>query len=132
MADLNYFVILIAAVVSMALGMIWYSQRAFGAHWAKLQGISKEEMEAGSKEGMGLTILTGFLLQVVVAGAFNYTLNVSGINPYCVALLFAIGVMFPVMADGSLWEKRPWGIFWINFSYRLVSLLVTALIFSIA
>src|SRR3989344_1849673 len=39
--DVNYVAVLVASIVSMIVGFIWYSKRVFGGKWMKNVGLVK-------------------------------------------------------------------------------------------
>lgn len=43
--NVNYLPIVVAAVVSMVLGGLWYSPLLFGKIWMNLQGLKMSDME---------------------------------------------------------------------------------------
>ena len=48
--DVNWFIVIAAAVAGMALGFIWYMPQVFGDKWIALSGLkpkNKDEEEAG-------------------------------------------------------------------------------------
>ncbi len=73
--SVNYLAVVVAAVISFVLGMIWHGP-LFAKTWAAARGITPEQMEAGKKEmprfmaliaaallvtAWGLAVLAGYL-----------------------------------------------------------------------
>ncbi len=42
--DINYWAVLVAAVVSMVIGALWYSPVLFGKLWMKYSGLSDKKL----------------------------------------------------------------------------------------
>lgn len=42
MPDVNYLAVLVSAIASMVLGMIWYNPSVFGNTWMKLSKLSEK------------------------------------------------------------------------------------------
>lgn len=48
--EVNYVAILLASIVSMVLGFLWYSPMVLGKQWMKEKKISPESMKKSQKE----------------------------------------------------------------------------------
>jgi polyferredoxin len=68
--EVNYLAVLVATVVTMVLGFLWYSPVLFGHAWAKLRNVKMEEMSGGGPLTYILTALTAlggsFILALVL------------------------------------------------------------------
>lgn len=59
----NYLHLLIAAIIPMALGMLWYHRSLFGKAWMKEAGITEESAKQANMAVMlGLTFVVSFVL----------------------------------------------------------------------
>lgn len=120
--------ILLAALVDMAIGFLWYSNFAFGKVWRKLTGITPEKFAAGKKEMpkiMGLTfvaaLVTGYILTV-----FAQKMGMAG-NPFAGLIMgfwAGIGLVMATQLPDYLYSKRPIELFWINAGYQAVAVTV--------
>jgi hypothetical protein len=65
--EINYLAVLVAALVSMVIGGLWYSPLLFGNIWMKLSGITQKDVEKAKKQGMmksmGKRVNSGFFLR---------------------------------------------------------------------
>src|SRR3990167_2032248 len=75
--DINWAAVIIATVVNMVIGGMWYAKSGFGKQWAKLTGRKMEEMTGGAS-GYGIA-LVGALVQswifahfIVYAGSTSF------------------------------------------------------------
>lgn len=64
--QINYNAVLLAAVINMAIGALWYSDFMFGNIWRGAVGLSKDDM-AGPVRTMALTALMSLLLAFFMA-----------------------------------------------------------------
>jgi len=46
--EMNVYAILVAAIVPMVLGFIWYNPILFGNVWMRESGITEEKMKSGN------------------------------------------------------------------------------------
>jgi Protein of unknown function (DUF1761) len=65
--EMNWMALIVAALSTLAVGMIWYSDAVFGKIWIKEAGLNREEMK---KDNMlkifGLTILYSLMITMIV------------------------------------------------------------------
>lgn len=131
LTELNWLAIGISVIAGMAVGFWWYSKPAFGNMWLKLNNISDEEVEAAKGKSMHKELLCGLIIQFILVGSYNFIIWATGINPYCIAALVVIGFIAPMLAVASNWEKRPWGLFWINLGHWVVVFAIVSIIFGL-
>jgi len=131
MAALNWWAILVSAVVMHLLGWLWYG-KLFMKQWMALSG---DKMEDGSKKDGNKAMLWGFvavLIMNIVLGMFiSAASTTAGFTIWCGALLGAtiwLGFIACTMINMVLYERKPMQLFWINSLYYLVALVISGLI----
>jgi hypothetical protein len=137
--DLNYIVAVIAAIVSMGLGFLWYSQFAFGKRFMKETGMTQESMDEymknGGKQKMAKTYALVFLFSVITAvivSALFYSPIIIGLWGYILMAFFLwLGFSFPVALNHVFFGKDTVVLMAITSGYQLVSLVFTALVVGI-
>jgi len=65
---MNFFAILIAALVPMVLGFIWYHPKVLGTVWMKASGMTEEKAKQGN---MALKFGLSFLFSLMIAFILN-------------------------------------------------------------
>lgn len=120
--------IVIAAVVSFAVGALWYGP-VFGGYWMKLMGFTPESMKAmPMTPAKAMTI--GFLSQLVFAFVLANNIAYSGIASAGTAMVYAafvwLGYYATTTLGGYLWEGKSFKLVAFNMAYQLVGLLATA------
>ena len=121
--DINWLAIVVAALVNMAIGSVWYSKSLFGKEWAKLTGRKLQDMSGG---GTGYVVAAvGALLQ---AWIFAHFVRYAGSDTFWKGLVtgFWLWVAFVavVAAVHLVFEGRSWMLWKINAGYFLVVLLI--------
>lgn len=143
--EFNFIAILVAAVVPMVLGFIWYNPALFGNTWMRESGMTEEKMKSGN---MGVIFGVSFLLAILLS-FFTQFLTIHQMGPLGLvdgnpdaalasykafmsdygsahrtfthgALHGAMaGVFFvlPVMATNGLFERKSWKHIFINVGY---------------
>jgi len=130
--SINILGAIIAAILSMGLGFLWYSQTLFGARWIREMKLSGDEMQG---EGMKKQLIWGFAGELVIALVFSFMMGVVGVFTIGQALSLGfwlwLGFMLPIMLGSVLWERKSVTLLFINSSYRLVAMLLIGIILSI-
>lgn len=135
---INYWAVLGAVIVAVALGMVWYGP-LFGRQWMRTVGISHEEMERAKEKGMqgmwrtyALMILGTLVMAYVLAHVLAYAMAFTGEEGteagISGAISIWIGFVAPVIMGNVLWDGRPWKYWFIVSGYYLVSLILMGVI----
>ncbi len=126
----NYLAVLVAAIVSMVIGFLWYGP-LFGKPWMREMGMSKEKMDAAMKKDMGksygLMFVGSLVMSYVLAHATIFAgtyLGVTGVSAGLMSGLWNwLGFVAPVTLGSVLWEGKSWKLWFLNNGYYLVTLL---------
>jgi hypothetical protein len=133
--EVNYFAVLVAAIVSMIAGFVWYHPAVLGKPWMKLSGHSADSLKAEQKK-MGkyyglsfiLALISAYVLyhvMVMSENFFGYPMVQTGITS---AFWMWLGFIMPVQATDQIFGKKNWKLFGINTGYQLVALLLMGLV----
>lgn len=133
--EVNFLSVLLAAVASMVVGFLYYSEAVVGKSWMKAQGLTKADVEKGKKT-MGpyyglsfvLALISAYVLFHVMAMSENfyeYDRVMTGITS---AFWMWLGFIMPVQATSEIFGKKKWNLFGINTGYQLVSLLTMGVV----
>lgn len=137
--EVNYLAVLVAAVVSMVVGFLWYGPMLFGKQWAKLRGFSVGDMKKAQKE-MGkwyavsfvLSLITAYVLSHVMALSVNFFHYSDLMTGLTTAFWMWLGFVMPVQATATIFsDKRNWTLFGIDTGYQLASLLVMGVVLAV-
>lgn len=136
MLDINFFAVIVVAIISMALGFLWYSPMLFGKQWMQTLGKTKEQMEADMKgSSMGKTYAAMFVAALItpaVMSVFIKRLGISGTLSglklgFALWLGFTLTVQLSTMLFGHRSRKR----LVIETAYSLVNLLIMGVILTL-
>lgn len=118
--DLNYFAVAVAALSTFLIGGVWYSPVLFSGAWARLAGLSEDELRSGSQ----LKIFGGALVLALIMSV-NLALFIgpnAGIGFGTFAGLAAgLGWVAAAMGVTYLFERRPLRLLLINGGYHVVA-----------
>lgn len=128
--EVNYLTVVLAGVVSMVVGFLWYSPMLLGKPWMEAMGMSEETLKKGQKE-MGkyyglsfvVALITAYVLSHVMGlstNFFHYSKLTTGLTT---AFWMWLGFIMPVQLTSEIFGGKRWKLFGINTAYQLVSML---------
>lgn len=135
MVPINYWAVVVCALVSVGLGFAWYGP-LFGKSWLALAGITPDKIAAAKAKNMqplyGLALVGSLVMSYVLAHALVFSsayMSVSGVSAGLqVGFWNWLGFIAPVTLSSVLWEGKPWKLWLLNNGYYLVSLLLMGVI----
>ncbi len=133
--SINYWAVLVAAVVQMVVGSLWFSPLCFAKQWMASLGMNMADMDAAKNKGMAKTYLAAFVSSLVMAYVLAhfayYTLSTNVADGLQLGFWVWLGFAATVLFGAVLWEKKSLAWFYITASYYLVSLLISGVILSV-
>jgi hypothetical protein len=127
-ADINYLLVLLAAIVGMITGAAWYSPLLFGNEWQKFSGISPEDQEKTKQKGTGkyyaiqfcATLLTSYILAKLVCLLHATSFGDGAI----IGFWLWLGLAVPVLLSSVLWERKSVLVYLIDIGHYLAILVL--------
>src|SRR3989344_1455744 len=135
----NNVAVLVAAIVSMVLGAVWFSPQMFGKQWMKLamkkmmppkmgkQAIAamKEEMQKGMMKGYALGFITTLIAAYVLALLVAWIPGTAGVALDGAMVGFWVWLFVAAVAFSSyIWEKEPLQLYLLKIGHVLVTFVV--------
>ena len=131
MQTVNFWAVLVAAIVNMVVGSLWYGP-LFGKMWKDLMGFTEESMKNIMKLTPAYSMCMGLITALVMAyvlGHFSLLTNASGLDgAWQLAFYVWLGFTATISAGGFIWEGKPFKLFILNISGQLVSLFLMAIV----
>lgn len=128
--DLNYLAILVAGIVPMIVGAVWYGP-LFGKRWLALMETTEEAIA----EGFNPLKTYGVSFLFAIASAFGLAILLDGfsgpLHGAHAALVAVIAFVIPVSHQSVAFEQRKSGLAVLNVAYNLVALLGQAILLSV-
>ncbi|MEK7570392.1 MAG: DUF1761 domain-containing protein [Patescibacteria group bacterium] len=125
MPDVNLLHVLVAGVVAMVLGGLWYSPVLFAKTWAKLANINEE----AAKKEAPMAYLKMFVTALISAYVLAVFVGFAGAATFgegaMIGLWLWLGFIFTVTMSSVIFEKRSWKLWLINNGYQLVLMLIS-------
>lgn len=132
--SVNLLPVVAGAIASMVVGFFWYSGAFLGKPWSKMMGLSADKLKK-SQKGMGpmyfLSLVGAFVMAWVLSKAMAWTGFTTTDKALFLGFELWLGFIAPVQMTEVIFGGKKWGLFAINTSYQLASVLVMAVILSV-
>ena len=129
---INYIAVIVATVVSVVTGALWYSPALFAKKWMALVGKTEEELKKG---GMGKAYAFVFLGALVQSYALAHlvkfmqsTTIIAGVHT---GFLVWLGFVVTSNSGSTIFEGRPKELYFINMGFYFVVLLINGAILAV-
>ncbi|UPT71595.1 MAG: DUF1761 domain-containing protein [Flavobacterium sp. JAD_PAG50586_2] len=148
----NIYAILVAALVTLVIGFVWYNPKVFGTIWMKETGMTDEKArQSNMLKVFGLTIFYSLMLSLIMPALVIHQMGALGMiggdptlaKPSYEAFLADYGMAFrtfkhgalhgfmsglfialPITAINGLFEQKSWKYILINAGYWIVSMTI--------
>ncbi len=121
--DIHWLAVIVAAVINMVVGMVWYSKMVFGKEWMKLTGRKMEEMSGGGI-GYGVAAVGALVQSWILVHFITYAGDMTFWKGLVTGFWLWLGFVAITMAVNIVFEGRSWMLWKINAGYFLVVLLI--------
>src|SRR5512138_103341 len=118
----NYLAVLIAALINIFLGFLWYSPAMFAKAWITSIGKTPEEISSGSS---GIYYVINTVASLILAYVLALFIHYAGANTALFGAecgIFAwLGFVVTSLLPGYMFEKRSFKTYFIFIGYQLIS-----------
>ncbi len=122
----NYLAVLVAAIVGMVVGFIWYSPKVFGKMWMKLSGVNPKDKPDK------INMVWAFISQLVMAYVLALFVQAGNLNASLqTSLLIWLGFIGTITLGSVLWQGKSWKLWFLNNAHNVVSIMVMAAIIAV-
>jgi hypothetical protein len=121
--DVHWLAVIVAAVVNMVVGSVWYSKGLFGKEWSKLTGRKLEDMGDGGK-GYGIAAAGALVQSYILAHFVVYAESSTFADGLVTGFWLWLGFIGITTAVGYSFEGRSWKLWKIVAGYSLIVLLI--------
>ena len=126
---MNWWAIIVAAIVYMALGAVWYSPMLFGNAWMKGIGKTKEQLTAGlSPLSYVWALVLSFLAAYGIARICVWAQRGTVWDGIVVGLLAGTCFVLSSMGVNDIFEQRSRQLSFINVLYHIAGFILIGII----
>jgi hypothetical protein len=122
--EMNWIAIVVAGVVSMALGALWFSPLMFVKPWTAMR-VDKAPMSGSASPMLYVITAVGTL---VTAITLDWLIGLAGAKSLAggaiIGLYAGLGFVAPAILSDNLFNERPFKLYLIVAGFPVVALLV--------
>jgi uncharacterized protein DUF1761 len=122
--EMNWIAIVVAGVVSMALGALWFSPLMFAKPWTAMR-VDKAPMSGSASPMLYVITAIGTL---VSAMTLDWLIGLAGATSLAggaiIGLYAGLGFVAPAILSDNLFNERPFKLYLIVAGFPVVALLV--------
>ena len=133
--SINWVAVVVATVVHMVLGGLWFSPVLFGNPWIKLMGMTPKRVEECKKKGgkaMALmavfSLVMSSVLVFMLAHVANYLGPLSWMHGLVIGVLLWAGFLNTVKISGLLFHSQKFKLYLIETAYELATVVLMAMV----
>jgi len=127
---INLWAALVAGLINMVVGAIWYAPAVFGKIWARELGM-KMDKPMGDK-GMGMsyfiTLLGALVMGYVTALLLGYGGAATATDGLMLGLWIWFGFAVTIPLNDVVFGKKTWTLYFLNAAYYLVILVINSIL----
>jgi hypothetical protein len=118
--SINYLAVIVAALSSFIIGWIWYGP-LFGKSWMRLHGFTEKDLKEGTLS-MPVIMIVNYIATALAALAIAMFIGPEANAGFGIfaGLMIAVFWIGTSRLNDVLYERKPWGLFFINVGYTLI------------
>ncbi len=122
-SSINYLSVIVAALSSFVVGMLWYSPVLFGKVWMAENGFTDEDMQGGN---MLRTYGAAFVLGLIIATNLDLFLGPNATFAWGMGAGALAGIGWVAASIGTmyLFERKSLTLYFVNAGYHAVNFIV--------
>lgn len=127
-ALVNWFAVIAATALAMALGFLWYHPAVFGKAWMNELGKTQEQLgKPGPKYGL---MVVGAFVEATVLALFIKALGAPVLaNSATIGLWIAVGFVATTFLAEALFSGKSLRLYLINVGYYTLTLVLMGALF---
>jgi len=130
--SINLLAVLLAAVLNMVLGALWYSPVLFAKPWIASIGKTEDEIKKSSPGFIyAINTIGNLVLAYVLAHFIDYAQATTVVQGAQAGFWVWLGFLVPVLLTVYMFEMRSIKLYFIFISYQLIALVLEGIILAI-
>ena len=122
--EINLAAVVVAWIVHIVLGLLWFQPKLFGNEWSKLTGQDLKPASAWIVPG----IIGHLLMILILVFLIKLTNAENGLSGVLIGLMAWIGFIVPMEIGELIWEKNPFRLFLLRIGNQLLGIAVSGYI----
>ena len=148
--EMNFIAIVVAALIPLVIGAVWYNPKVFGIAWMRASGVTEEQMKSGNMAVIfGVSLVLSFMLAFSVNGMVVHQVSAQQLaftNPDAETFkafmeefgnvhrsfghgalhgaIAGVFVVLPLLGINALFERKSFKYIFINVGYWTLTLAI--------
>jgi hypothetical protein len=135
MTHVNALAAVVAAILTMVLGAVWYSPVLFAKQWVAAQGHTPEALAQMKGKGMVRVYTVSFICYLVMAHVVallaSYTQAATFAQGLWLGFLLWLGFAATIGLTGHMFSSKPIAAWVIDAGYQLAYLLIMGVVLAL-
>jgi len=119
---INIWAVIVAALIRLVVGAIWYSPVAFGPVWQKTVGITQDKMMAAMPRAIAVDAVGSLIMSFILLHAVTYAGANTLLLGAAVGALNWLGFVAVVLIATNVYEQKPMRGAYIGAGFNLVAM----------
>ncbi len=128
---INWLAVIVAAIIRMVVGTIWYSPIGFVKPWQMLTGVTPEKMQAGLGKAIGVDAVMSLVMAFILLHAVTYAGATSLVLGVAVGALSWLGFVLTTFLALWAYENRPLKLIAINTGHNLIAMVLMGAVLAV-
>ena len=129
MENVNWLSLVIATLVPMILGFIYYHKALFGNAWMDSIGMTEEKVKSANMgKIMGISLVMSFLIAFFMMNFCNGAGQEGEFDTFkhgvAHGAIISVFLIIPIFVSNGLFEQKSWTNILINAGYWLLTLAI--------
>lgn len=129
MENVNWLSLVLATLVPMVMGFVYYHKALFGKAWMKSIGMTDEKAkEANMPLVFGVSIVMSFLIAFFMLNFCNGVGQEGEFDTFkhgaAHGAIISVFIVIPIFITNGLFEQKSWSNMLINAGYWLITLAI--------
>jgi hypothetical protein len=121
--SINWLSLILAVLMKMVLGAVWFSPPLFLKSWLAAAGVSEAEMRERMPKALAVDLVGAVIMAFVLVHAVKYAGAQGVAQGAAVGFLNWLGFIAVATLSATIHEHRPSKLWLIGNGYQLVSLI---------
>ncbi len=126
--EINFWSVLVAAVVAFVISAVWYSPILFGKEWMALAGCDEKDIAEAKSKGVTKYYIIQLIMTLISFCVLGFAMNVAGIQGTSdgafVGIIAWLGFSVPLYVGNYMWDRRPAKLVLINAVCGLLTMVI--------
>lgn len=126
-SGINWLAVVVAAIIPMILGGLWYSNLLFARQWMALVGKTEEEIrKSATNPAMmyGVTFIMCIVLAYVMDYFVHYTASRTFLQGMKIGGMLCVGMVVTTAYQSVTFEFRKTGLYLMSMGYNFLCMIL--------